>query len=318
MKTIKRCSKLLAVLLTVLIIVGILPMQTFATEYRNYQTLTHFDTEPEADLIIQNEVIEERSVNSKTYLLEDGTYCSLTTTNPIHTYEDGEWNDIQSVSEQPETISEAMDVLSLAQSSSTDVGVDDGFVISAPNQSIDIWGIIQIDNNNFTVSNGQFTFGKRSAGILKINMSNNALYNKTEVTVNADIRLSCSNTERTENIMLRPIYTEWNPDTLSPAIMTKNANNPILDYNSVDSSGRYVWNITSEYIKWESGTKVNNGLLLTIGTSTTTIYNGILRRQYRVIDDNDLGFTYHDIDMGRAGTLYINDYTNVPYLVRDN
>ena len=148
-------------------------------------------------------------------------------------------------------------------------------------------------------------------------MSSNNLYNKTEVTVNADIRLSCSNTERTENIMLRPIYTEWTPDTLSPAIMTGNANNPILDYNSVDSSGRYVWDITSEYIKWESGAKANNGLLLTIGTSTTTIYNGILRRQYRVIDDNDLGFTYHDIDMGRAGTLYINDYTNVPYLVRD-
>lgn len=317
MKVIKKCSKFLAVLLTVLTIVSILPMQTFATEYQNHQTLTTIDTESDADLIIQNEVIEERTANSKTYLLEDGTYCSLTATNPIHTYEAGEWNDIQTASEQPETIDEAMDVLSLAQSISTNAGVDDGFVDSAPEESIDIWGITQIDNTNFTVTNGQFTFSKRSAGILKVNMSSNNLYNKTEVTVNADIRLSCSNTEKTENIMLRPIYTEWTPDTLSPAIMTRNANNPILDYNSVDSSGRYVWDITSEYIKWETGAKANNGLLLTIGTSTTTIYNGILRRQYRVIDDNDLGFTYHDVDMGRAGTLYINDYTNVPYLVRD-
>ena len=317
MKKRKWYTKFLAVFLVAITVIGILPMQTFATEYQNYKTLTTVDSDDDSELIIKEEIVEERTANSKTYLLEDGTYCSLTATNPIHTYEAGEWNDIQTTSEQPETIDEAMDVLSLAQSISTNAGVDDGFVDSAPEESIDIWGITQIDNTNFTVANGQFTFSKRSAGILKVNMSSNNLYNKTNVTVNADIRLSCSNTEKTENIMLRPIYTEWTPDTLSPAIMTRNANNPILDYNSVDSSGRYVWDITSEYIKWETGAKANNGLLLTIGTSTTTIYNGILRRQYRVIDDNDLGFTYHDIDMGRAGTLFINDYTNVPYLVRD-
>src|SRR5699024_3145862 len=93
--------------------------------------------------------------------------------------------------------------------------------------------------------------------------------------------------------------------------------NPIIDYNSIDNAGRYVWDITSEYIKWENGSLKNNGMLLYTEDSVATIYNGILRRQYRVIDDNYLGFTYHDIDMGRAGTLYINDYTNVPYLVRD-
>lgn len=317
MKKRKWYTKFLAVFLVAITVIGILPMQTFATEYQNYKTLTTVDSDDDSELIIKEEIVEERTLNSKTYLLEDGTYCSLTATNPIHTYEDGEWNDIQTASEQPETINEAMDVLSLAQVIPTNASIDDGFVDSAPEDSIDIWGITQIDKMNFTVTNGQFTFSKKSAGILKLNMSSNNLYNKTEITVNADIRLSCSNTERTENIMLRPIYTEWTPDTLSPTIMTRNANNPILDYNSVDSSGRYVWDITSEYTKWETGAKANNGLLLTIGTSTTTIYNGILRRQYRVIDDNDLGFTYHDIDMGRAGTLYINDYTNVPYLVRD-
>lgn len=317
MKKRKWYTKFLAVFLVAITVIGILPMQTFATEYQNYKTLTTVDSDDDSELIIKEEIVEERTLNSKTYLLEDGTYCSLTATNPIHTYEDGEWNDIQTASEQPETINEAMDVLSLAQVIPTNASVDDGFVDSAPEDSIDIWGITQIDKMNFTVTNGQFTFSKKSAGILKLNMSSNNLYNKTEITVNADIRLSCSNTERTENIMLRPIYTEWTPDTLSPTIMTRNANNPILDYNSVDSSGRYVWDITSEYIKWETGEISNNGLLLTIGTSTTTIYNGILRRQYRVIDDNDLGFTYHDVDMGRAGTLFINDYTNVPYLVRD-
>lgn len=146
MKAIKRCSKFLAVLLTVLTIVSVLPIQTFATEYQNHQTLTTIDTETDEELPIKEEVVEKRTANSKTYLLEDGTYCSLTTTTPIHTYENGEWSDIQTASEQPETINEAMDVLSLAQSISTNAGVDDGFVNSAPEESIDIWGITQIDN----------------------------------------------------------------------------------------------------------------------------------------------------------------------------
>ena len=90
----KSFTKTLAIILSALMLICVLPMQTFATEYRNYQTLTTIDIEPEPDLIIQNEVIEERTANSKTYLLEDGTYCDLTTSVPIHTYEDGEWSDI--------------------------------------------------------------------------------------------------------------------------------------------------------------------------------------------------------------------------------
>ena len=69
MKTIKKCSKFLAVLLTVLTIVSILPMQTFATEYQNYQTLTTIDVEADEELPIKEEVVEERTSNSKTYLL---------------------------------------------------------------------------------------------------------------------------------------------------------------------------------------------------------------------------------------------------------
>lgn len=67
MKTIKRCSKFLAVILTVLTIVSILPMQTFATEYQNYKELTDFVTISEEPLVIKEEVISERQENSKTF-----------------------------------------------------------------------------------------------------------------------------------------------------------------------------------------------------------------------------------------------------------
>ena len=63
MKVIKKCSKFLAVLLTVLTIVSILPMQTFATEYQNHQTLTTIDTDANEELPIKEEVVEERNAN---------------------------------------------------------------------------------------------------------------------------------------------------------------------------------------------------------------------------------------------------------------
>ena len=312
MKAIKKCSKFLAVLLTVLTIVSILPMQTFATEYQNHQTLTTIDTEANEELPIKEEVVEERTAHSKTYLLEDGTYCSLTTTAPIHTYKDGEWNNISTVSEQPETVEEAMSQLSLLQSTSANTNIDDGFVVSASDQPISLWGIDDEDN----ITTNSVTLNQSTVGILKCNIDSENIYTKTEVTVKADLRLSCGMQEA-NTITIRSIYSDWNIDNLSLAAIESDFENPIIDYNSIDNAGRYVWDITSEYIKWENGSLKNNGMLLYTEDSVATIYNGILRRQYRVIDDNDLGFTYHDIDMGRAGTLYINDYTNVPYLVRD-
>lgn len=312
MKKRKWYTKFLAVFLVAITVIGILPMQTFATEYQNYKTLTTVDSDDDSELIIKEEIVEERTANSKTYLLEDGTYCSLTTTNPIHTYEDGEWNDIQTASEQPETVEEAMSQLSAVPNTSTNTSVDDGFVVSAPDKSISLWGID--DENNITTNS--VTLNQSTVGILKCNIASESIYTKTEVTIKADLRLSCG-IQEPNTITVRSIYSDWNIDNISLDVIENDFDNPIIDYNSIDSVGRYVWDITSEYIKWENGSLTNNGMLLYTEDNVATIYNGILRRQYRVIDDNDLGFTYHDVDMGRAGTLYINDYTNVPYLVRD-
>ena len=308
----KSFTKTLAIILSALMLICVLPMQTFATEYRNYQTLTTIDIEPEPDLIIQNEVIEERTANSKTYLLEDGTYCDLTTSVPIHTYEDGEWSDIQTASEQPETIDEAMAQLS-AVPTTVNTSVDDGLIVADSDKPVNIWGI---NSTGFTV--GTATLTQSSLGLLKVNIDSKDLYNKTEVTIKADLRLSCNSTLSEKTISVKLMQNDWNINTVQYSdLIRKIKKAPIIDYNSIDSSGRYVWDITSEYVKWENGTLPNFGLALTTDKPNTTIYNGIFSRQYRIVDDNDLGFTYHNVDMGRAGTLFINDYTNVPYLVRD-
>lgn len=267
----KSFTKTLAIILSALMLICVLPMQTFATEYRNYQTLTTIDIEPEPDLIIQNEVIEERTANSKTYLLEDGTYCDLTTSVPIHTYEDGEWSDIQTASEQPETIDEAMAQLS-AVPATVNTSVDDGLIVADSDKPVNIWGI---NSTGYTV--GTASLSQTSLGLLKVNINNSDLYRKSEVTIKADLRLSCNSTPIKKNITVKPIYEDWDISTINYTQLTRKVkNNPVLDYNSIDSSGRYIWDITSEYIKWENGSLPNYGLVLAIDKQTTTIYNGIL------------------------------------------
>lgn len=319
MKKRKWYTKFLAVFLVAITVIGILPMQTFATEYQNYKTLTTVDSDDDSELIIKEEIVEERTSNSKTYLLEDGTYCDLTTSAPIHTYIDGEWEDIDANSEIPDTIETAMSQLSIVQNDSMDTSVDDGLVMPSPEQPVSLWGI----NESGTITPGTVSFNgdDYNLGIVKFDLGNKAVYNKSEVTIKAELRLSCDNhieiPDVRKSIRIYPIYSDWDWSNFSFENIESNLDNPMIDYNYIDNAGRYVWDITSEYIKLEFGEKQNNGFLLESNNYISTLHNGILRRHYRVIDDNDLGFTYHDVDMGRAGTFYINDYTNVPYLVRD-
>lgn len=200
-KAMAKISKVLAIVLSVLTIMSIMPMQTFATEYQNYQTLTTIDVLEDDDLAIQEEVVSERTANSKTYLLEDGTYCSLSSTTPIHTLENGEWSDFDESYILPETVDEARAMLSNIEATVSNTEVDDGFIISDSDKPISIWGI---NTKGFTI--GTADLSQTSMGLLKIDLNNNALYKKCEVTIKADLRLSCSSTQNDKSIMIKPIY----------------------------------------------------------------------------------------------------------------
>lgn len=212
MKTIKSCSKFLATLLTVLIIVSVLPMQTFATAYRNYKTLTNIDAPKDNDLVIHEEVVSERTANSKTYLLEDGTYCSLTSTTQIHQQQNNQWLDIVSISEyfKPQTIDEAIRLLPQS-ATNLSANLDDGLIISE-NLSVNIWGI-DIDDN---VTKGFASVNDLSVAVLKIDiLNNNIVYDKAQVTIDADLELDCNGQKQESSIKIQTIYSDWNEETLS-------------------------------------------------------------------------------------------------------
>lgn len=316
MKNLKRLStKTLATLLSFLIVVSIIPMHVFASEYQNYLTLTSMEEPVEEEMIIRSEVVDKRDEYSKTYLLDDGTYCSITSVLPLHELVQGEWENIDPEVDEttPETINEALTLITYEQNVSTFTSVDDGYT---NNEQLDI-NLIGVDENN-TVNYDSFSLNSTSFGIIDVNIFNpDRAYNKAEVTIDAELKLLC-NTLSSYTISVQPLYSDWREaDNKYSALTTEWETNPIIDYNTIDSGGRYSWDITSEFIKYENGTNEHYGFLLSTNESGSVfISSGAVLRHYRIIDDNDLGFTYHVVDMGRAGTVYVNDFTNTFYLER--
>ena len=90
--------KLVAVIISMLMVFQILPLTAFANEYQNnllLQSSVDLETSYD-DLAIEEEVIEERDEFSKTYLLENGIYCTLTSSSPVHKKVNNEWIEINS------------------------------------------------------------------------------------------------------------------------------------------------------------------------------------------------------------------------------
>ena len=315
MKKVRNLSiKILACFLSALMLISVVPMTAFATDFKNHQTLNNIETVPEENFTIEKEIIEKRTENSKTYLLEDGTYCELVSAEPIHTYSYGEWEDVITI-EQPATINAATEQIASAQATSAQVrgNVDDGYVVEDSSKGNFLWQI----NDTGEVTSNVATISQSSIAVIKCNIPKKDIYPKTESTISASIQLECNHVLTENSVAISPIYTTWAGETPTLADIEMELENPIIDYNTFANSGRQLWDITSEYLKWENGLTSNNGMLLLYDRTPVTLRNPILKRHYRIIDDNDSGFTYHNVDMGRAGTLYINDYTNIPYLERN-
>lgn len=344
-KFMKYFSKSLAILLSVLTIISVMPMQTFATEALNYNALGEVSTDAHMEAMILEEVVEERSANSKTYLLDDGTYCDVFFSNNIHEFVDGNWKDIGgeiSYSEETLTVNEASAEISSqlsTQIQTYSTNVNDGLVIFDSNKvSLNITQIQYNENteenegseendentpppSDCLISTGSALLSESSYGIVSFNLTSIKNYEKTEATIKADLYMDyySEDGEDANTIVITPFNLEWDESTVQfDDVFSQYDGNPVLDYNEVTEYGQATWDVTSEYIKMENGVSSSNEMLIAQTDSyEISVSNAYLQRYYRVIDDNDTGFSYHNVDMGRAGTVYINDYTNVAYLERN-
>lgn len=335
----KLWIKITAVFLSTLMVFQILPITVFANDYQNDLILkSSVDLEtPYDSLTIEEEIVEERSAFSKTYLLENGLYCTLTSSSPIHEESNDEWIEINPSDNTPETINDASIALSSLSdddsNNSSEPTLNDGLVVKDNDNQLDIYGaeLTEDDNGDYfwNITSGNGSISEFSHVLIKPIVTDTSIsYDKTQVTVDASIKLTCNaqSSDLSYDTYIQAFDSNWSGNSFSPDELLETDEEfnlihkepQIYDYNTIDEAGNYIWNITSIFNKWENGTKENNGLIIqTEGTENIYITNGMLIRYYRIIDKNDNGFTYHYEDMGRAGTLCVNDYTNVPILQRN-
>lgn len=325
-KLMKYFSKSLAVLLSVLTIISVIPMQAFASEYQCQVSLNTMETNEITDTSIQSEIVENRTEHSKTYLLSNGLYCDVSSAQPMHQYVNNTWQDLN----EPETlttIDEAVDNIAeqqtatVASVASTNASVGDDNRVYDNDKTLTMW---EVTSNSTT--RGPATIGTTSLAVIKymglnnydINSDSKILINQSEVTISAEIKVKCDELQTEKMIVAKTINTDWTENELNISKIGSDVRNGVtIDYNTIDTTGNHTWNITTEYIKWENGSKNNNGIILYGPNSREVeVSEAFLVRCYRIIDDNDNGFTYHTEDIGRAGNIYINDFTNTMFLER--
>lgn len=328
----KTPMKVLSAFLAFILVVQILPLSVFANDIANKRVINSIqssDTNYE-NLKIVEEITEPQNNYSRTFLLEDGSYCEISSNVLLN-------NGISQFSlyEDECTVKEMANNLAEITSQSDekpDIQFNDGLVVQDSERPLNIYCAELTENDSgdydWRLSDSFPQIHEFSVVMIRPSVSDNSInYNKSQVTIDASIKLTCnSESDVTYDTYVQTFNDKWPENGFVEEDLLAyddnydfvNTSGQIYDYNSIDDMGNYVWNITSAYIKWENGTEKNNGLFIkTIGTESVYITGGVLLRHYRVIDENDNGFTYHYEDMGRAGTLRINDYTNVPTLLRN-
>jgi YD repeat-containing protein len=151
-------------------------------------------------------------------------------------------------------------------------------------------------------------------------------FGKNAVITNAEFSLYCEALTDDDTLAVFPISSEWTEETVTPVTETAD----LLDYNIIkygESAKRYVWDITEIAAKWQMNQFDNNGISIRqlSDTINTKIYrsstaNYTTRRPWFQIDyvtiDNMAEYDTETVDMGRAGTLYLNKYTGTYYVKR--
>lgn len=302
------CLKLAAGFLSTTLVASLaLPLNVLATENSNTArpsmlsensiTTTPSDETNWSDRIV-SEITKERTEFSKTYLLDDSSYYTVTSGNPLHEYVDGKWIDISNELEvSPATITEAAENIALLTDSEYN-----------HNDSAFITRLIGTSTEN----NGVVTMRKDGALLIKPQSiynytSNNKLVLKAELSLD----LTLGNTTDTR-VIAKEVDDNWDIITTLSDV----TDGQLIDYTYAEKSSTVtgIFNITDIFSKWERGTVNKNGIALLCTDASTRIIpqatNPVLTVRYIDVSENSAQFTNHTLDMGSAGTLYVNDVTN--------
>lgn len=125
-------------------------------------------------------------------------------------------------------------------------------------------------------------------------------------------------------VEVNQIKADWTAGTQSVRLNTENsANYDLVEIYSDGEDSENLITYNFDFTNYCNYTRIglisNYGVALManeLGTNLT-FENLTVEMYYHEIEDVDSGFEHEQIDMGRSGMVYINDYTCSPTLVRD-
>lgn len=90
------------------------------------------------------------------------------------------------------------------------------------------------------------------------------------------------------------------------------SNKSIIDFAKIDKSVTNIsFNVTDIYSKWDRNSIENFGVYFgNNSTNKYTLSNPTITIEYTSCGYDDINQTYHSVDLGNAGQVIINDYTN--------
>lgn len=149
--------KSLAIFLSFIIVIQMLPLTVFAEDATNTQT-TDSSNEQNLEVVgeVVGEVVDKRTEYQKTYELSDGTYYEITSASPIHEKEGSEWVEPDISEDAPETTQEAEDYVkdlseNIPENTNDEYGIAPASIeINDPTEQVLQFNIVSASSNNLT------------------------------------------------------------------------------------------------------------------------------------------------------------------------
>lgn len=314
----KNFKKLISIFLSVVMVITFIPTTTYAME--EFENDYEFSAE---DVSIEYEVESKRTENSKTYLTEDGGYYQVSSAVPIHEEINGEWENMIDVDENVETSEDAEELVrELASSYSVTNEYPTGIKDENSNQNFYGYPYLEDGMKKIDSTNDY----NRCVYITPSIVSEKSVY-----IYNATIKLSVA-----ENSFGTVFAYYLNTSPENHLSEYEGYTNVRLSYNRNmlidraeplgDSNETTVTVDITKYSNYCSlGIWENYGIALTSknqnNESTNTdiaINNVTVTMYYREIGEVDNNIGCETIDLGRGGTVYINDYSCTPIVVRND
>ena len=316
----KKLKKFLCVFLSVVMMLTMIPVGAYAKE-----EITKVSCSEEENIEIEYEIESKRTENSKTYITSDGGYYQVTALVPIHEKVNGTWEDIEEPSVDINTPEDAVEYIS-----------NEAVAVSSNDSSAlnDYYGSENVELVGYSAKNSEFS---EDLSITGSSYNTNYVLVKPKIVENNSIFISSAklNIQLSTDTKLKYATTYVYKIKTYPEL---DENGKVIKQLAIDKSYLFDSIVFDDDIDYEEespiytvdlttycqnctlGTFSNTGVALSYSdkkTNVTLSPGATLSVYYRELADVDSKFDSEKIDLGRAGTVYINDYNCSPVIVRD-